>query len=154
MEALPIKNLNRPEPNILTAGQPTPAELEALAKVGLKHVVNLRPQAEQADFDQAAFVENLGLRYHAIPVDGPAGLTTENAARLAKVLEAIGDEPALVHCSSSNRVGGLIAIQEFRSADADIEAAIERGRAWGLKRLELLVREQLAANTTSASPAN
>jgi len=38
-----IKNLKTPAPNYYSAGQPTAAELTALAGAGVKHVINLRP---------------------------------------------------------------------------------------------------------------
>lgn len=143
IKALPIVNLSHPDQNVFAGGQPTQTEFQALANFGVKHIVNLRPAAEQ-DWDEGEFVRTLGMQYHSIPVAGASGITRENGALLAAALQKIGSAPVLVHCSSSNRVGALIAVHESFANGTDIEAAILEGRRWGLTRLEPLVRELLA----------
>ncbi len=139
---LAIQNLHHPEKRVYASGQPTQAELRVLAQAGIKHVVNLRPAKEQT-WSEAAFVQTLGMKYHALPVAGAAGITDENAAALAKVLHEIGGEPVLVHCSSGNRVGALIALGE-QAKGANVDEAIAKGKRWGLTRLEPMVRDLLA----------
>ena len=120
----------------------TRPQLAALAEAGVKHIVNLRP-ATELEWDEAAHVRSLGMQYHYIPVDGASGITPANATKLAETLEFIGDESVLVHCSSSNRVGALIALDAKLNRGEDIEDAIETGKQWGLTSLEPVVRKQL-----------
>ena len=141
--AMPIKNLSQPADAVFASGQPGQAAFARLAKLGVKHVINLRPLKEQA-WDEAKYVRELGMQYHFIPVDGAAGMTVENATLLASTLQALGNETTLVHCSSSNRVGGLIALREAMLNGTDVEAAISEGKRWGLLGLEPVVREVLA----------
>ncbi len=136
---LKIKNLSHPGKLIYASGQPTRDEFRGLAQAGIKHVINLRPAQEQ-EWNEAEFVQSLGMEYHSLPVAGAAGITTENAASLAEMIAAVNGEPVLVHCSSSNRVGALIALVE-RMRGVRVDEAIATGKEWGLTRLESVVRE-------------
>ena len=132
-----------PQTNLLTAGQPTPADFEALAAAGLKHVVNLRPPAEDAGFDEAALAAKLGLSYRVVPVAGPGDLTLQRTQELDAALIAAGDEPVLVHCASSNRVGALLALRAQWLQNQSSDAALALGRAGGLTKMEPMVAQLL-----------
>ncbi len=76
-------------------------------------------------------------------MSGIADLNYSKAAELDRLLTSLKGEKVLVHCASGNRVGGLVALQAL--AEGATEArAIEKGKAWGLTRLEARVR-QIAA---------
>jgi len=143
VDQLGIKNLNNPAEKIYSSGQPTKEQLRSLAKLGVENIVNLRP-AKELDWDEAAFVRSLGMQYYSIPVDGAAGINAENATKLSLLLETLKAKPTVVHCSSSNRVGGLIALEAKFKGGQTIDQAVELGKGWGLKGLEPLVREKLA----------
>lgn len=134
-------NIANPAENIFTSGQPSREEFAALAELGVKHVVNLRPQPEQ-DWDEAAYASSLGMQYHSIPVADANDITPANAEKLKQTLQSMGSEPALVHCASGNRVGALIALQHGLES-GDVDAAIAEGKRWGLTRLEPVVRNAL-----------
>jgi uncharacterized protein (TIGR01244 family) len=136
-----LKNMANPAENIFIGGQPTKEQLVSLEKQGIKHVINLRPSGEQ-NWDERQYVTSLGLSYHLIPVEGASGITEPNAILLAETLRLIGDEPVLLHCASGNRVGALIALGD-RLSGAKKEAAIAKGKQWGLTGLEPIVREKL-----------
>lgn len=140
---LQIKNLSHPERATFASGQPGREELRALSQAGVKHVINLRP-VQELDWNEGEFVQSLGMEYYSIPVKGAAGITVENAASLSEVLKGIGGEPALVHCSSGNRVGALIALGAGALKGANVDEAVNIGKRWGLTRLEPVVREKLA----------
>ena len=103
-----LANANRFEPGIITAGQPTAAQLEAAQAQGVKTVINLRPDGEMQEFDEAALVKKVGMNYVHIPVAGPEDINDANARLLDEALVP-GARPALVHCASAKRVGALIA---------------------------------------------
>lgn len=140
---LEINNLSHPEHNVYASGQPTKAQFDALAKSGIKHVINLRPAAE-LDWNEAEYVEALGMAYHSIPVAGAADVTVENATKLAKLLGETGIDKTLVHCSSSNRVGALVALSENVINGKTAEESITKGKRWGLLSLEPTVRERIS----------
>lgn len=140
-----IPNALTPFEGILVGGQPTEEQIRALAAAGYRTIVNTRTPGEKGGWDEGPLAEELGLRFEMIPMAGAQGLTEENARRLAEILDADDALPALVHCASGNRVGGLFALKAFYVDGLDPEAALKVGLDAGLTRLEGAVRERLAA---------
>lgn len=139
---LGVKNLSQPQPFIYSSGQPSKAQLENLAKAGVKHVVNLRPTNEQS-WDEEKHVRSLGMNYVSIPISGVADLTKANAKKLDNAITIIGKDPALIHCASGNRVGALIAIREATIKGKSQSQAIAKGKRWGLTGLKPGVQTRL-----------
>jgi uncharacterized protein (TIGR01244 family) len=140
--ALPLGG--SPASNLLTAGQPTPDDFAALAKAGVRHVVDLRPDAEDHGFDEAALTAKLGMSRTVIPVASAADLTTDNAKKLDAAIAAAGGGTVLIHCASSNRVGGLLAVRANKIQGKSVDEALAFGRAGGLTKMEPQVAEILA----------
>jgi uncharacterized protein (TIGR01244 family) len=128
---------------ITTAGQPSEAALAALAKAGYKSVIDLRGPTEDRGLDEKKTVETLGMSYVNLPVQGAGGVTFENANALDKLLADL-PKPVLVHCTSSNRVGALLALRA-KADGADSDAALAVGVASGLAGLKPVVEQKLAA---------
>lgn len=139
----------KPLENVTTAGQPDAAALQSLAETGVTTVIDLRGVAEDRGFNEQSVVEAAGMTYIALPVEGASGITYENAAALDRILADI-DGPVLLHCSTSNRVGALLALREKLNG-ADDERALELGREAGLTRLEPVVRERLEASAPAGT---
>lgn len=133
-----------PEPQRVVSGAIAETHLQAIKAAGIQHVVSLRPAQENPGFDEPRAVAAHGLEFHAIPIQGPQSLTRENARALDAVLEQIGDEPALLHCSSGNRVGALIALREAWVHGKSSDEAIATGKRWGLTTLEGAVTDALS----------
>jgi len=142
LQQLGVENLQVISATSVVAGQPTQEQLEALAEAGVKHVINLRP-ASELDWDEQSVVKSLGMEYHSIAVAGKPGVTVANARALDALLDQLEGEPLLLHCSSSNRVGSLIALRAHYIDGQSVDTAISKGRAWGLTRLEPFVREKM-----------
>ncbi|RMA78835.1 fused DSP-PTPase phosphatase/NAD kinase-like protein [Umboniibacter marinipuniceus] len=136
---LRVGRLNQVETGVFAGGQPTVSEIEYLAQQGVLHVINLRPIEEQP-FAEQAVVEGAGMRYYSIPVASAADLTVDNALQLAALLDEFGHEGVAVHCASGNRVGALVAIAAAEMGASE-DDAIEKGKEWGLTRLETKARE-------------
>ncbi len=135
-------NATSPDNNLLTGGQPSLADLKLLAKEGTKVIINLRTKGEFKKFDEKQEVENLSMKYILIEIDGSDGITLENAKLLDAALNNL-KEPALVHCASSNRVGGLLAYRAFKFHNASAEEAILFGRSAGMKSTVKKVKKLL-----------
>lgn len=140
-EALP--NVLFPEENRIVSGAIDAEDIAVLQAAGIKHVIDLRAPEEHPDLDEARLVEEHGMTYHVLPIKGAESLTRENARELARLLDAAGDDMTIVHCSSGNRVGALIALREAWIENRSAEEAIAEGKRWGLTRLEPSVRELL-----------
>jgi len=141
-----ITNFRAPEANILSSGQPTQEQLAVMAASGVRHVVNLRTEGEQVDFDEQQAVESLGMNYYSLPVAGAGGINGSNAGSLLGILAATAGEPVLIHCATGNRVGGLMAVSHFANS-ANVDAAMAEGERWGMtsERLQQAIRQSLSA---------
>lgn len=131
----------QPRPGVHVAGQPAAGDWEGYAKQGISTVVNLRLPGELPTRDAAAEVRAAGMRYVTLPVAGTEGITFANASRLREVLEGAGG-PVLVHCSSGNRAGALLALDAV-TGGMSAEQALDLGRAAGMTSAEPRVRELL-----------
>jgi len=147
LRAAEIVNFRAPSETVLSSGQPTEEQLRVMAAAGVRHVINLRAPDEEVDFDERTAVESLGMRYYSIPVSGAGGINAQNAATLQALLVSAGDEPALIHCATGNRVGGLMALQAHAAGES-VDAAIAEGARWGMtsERLQEAVRGNLDNN--------
>ncbi len=138
LNELGIKNLKYPAQQVWVAGQPSQEQIQKLGNAGITHVINLRPEAE-TDWQEDAMLKAQGIVFHRLPVAGVADLNYDKAAELDRLLGRLQGENVLVHCASGNRVGGLVALQAHAQGESE-DAAIEKGKAWGLTRLEKHVR--------------
>lgn len=129
--------------DVLTGGQPSPAQLGAAQGAGYRTIINLRPADELKDWDEADRARALGLNYVSIPIAGAGDLTEAKARALADALDDIEGYPVMVHCGSGNRVGALFALKAAWIDGEDIDTALEIGRRAGLTSLEPVVRERL-----------
>lgn len=145
--AEPFNEFNKPSQNLLTGGQPSPADLANLKKAGITTVINLRSPSEEPSRDEKAEVEALGLQYISLPINGSIDITSENARKLDVLLK--GNESVFLHCSSGNRVGALMAIRAHEIEGKSADEALQIGRAAGLGSLEEEVKSLLNDNTAS-----
>ena len=138
-ETLYPASIKHIENGMYSASQPSQSDLRALKALGVKTVISLRNPAEN-DWDEAAFVTELGMAFINLPVAGAAGVNEENAQELARLIEKYGDQPLLVHCGSGNRVGALMATAANKVDQHDVETSIAIGKKWGMTTLEPKVR--------------
>lgn len=125
-----IPNASSPVAGIITAGQPTAAQLEALARSGIAIVIDLRATNEARGFDEPSVAARAGMEYHNIPVtSGAIGPREFDAVRAA--LGTRRTRQVLVHCASANRVGAalipFLVLDEHRPDDEARRIAREIG---------------------------
>lgn len=127
------------------AGQPSQADLEELARRGVRRVVNLRAPAEFSEFDERAEVERLGMQYVHQPWNGEAQLTDEVFDTFRKLLRE-SSEPTLVHCGSANRVGAVWIAWRALDGGIGVDEAVAEAKRIGLKSgpYEAKAREYVA----------
>ncbi|GAB3681949.1 MULTISPECIES: beta-lactamase hydrolase domain-containing protein [Salinisphaera] len=125
-----IANAHPLENNVVAAGQPSAAQLKEALAGGVRTVVNLRPAGEFDEFDEAALIADAGMHYVHIPVAGPEDINDASARTLDAAL-AEDQRPAIVHCGSSNRVGGLMAYRarylQGKNADEALQVGLDAG---------------------------
>ena len=135
--------LRTPRSGLCSCGQPGPGAWVPLARAGVSTVVNLRPDDEMPDRDEAEEVRAAGLTYVHIPVRDASDLTPQAARQLQDVL-INSPVSVLVHCASANRAGALIALGDAWFGSRNVENALALGRDAGMQTLEPSVRVLLA----------
>jgi uncharacterized protein (TIGR01244 family) len=143
-QAVDLPNGKQPFYGITTSGQPSAEQLKSAAAAGYKTVIDLRTAAEDRGMDEKATVEKLGMAYRNLPVDGAKDITYANATTLDKMLSE-AKRPVLIHCSSGNRVGALLALRAKLNGVVDDDSALAIGVAAGVTRLRDTVEQKLAA---------
>lgn len=141
--------LHEPLPGLYTSGQPAPGDWRVLKARGVRTVVDLRLPGELKGRDEAAEVRAAGLRYVNIPVDGGKGLTETNARALHAVL-APAHGGVLVHCSSGNRAGALLALEQERFDALPPARALQLGEQAGVTGLRGTLRGVLGLDAPEA----
>ena len=146
--ALPtVADAVSPAPGIVSGGRLAADDIARVRDAGIRHVIDLTPDAETPDFDEAAAVRAAGLLYSNLPLRGAVDLTRENVMTFdALVRDA--ERPVLVHCASGNRVGAMAALRAAWVDGKQVDEAIATGKAWGLKGLEEEVRHRIEAGAS------
>jgi protein tyrosine phosphatase (PTP) superfamily phosphohydrolase (DUF442 family) len=126
-----------PLPWLITAGQPSLAQLEAAQKAGVTAVIDLRDPMEARPFDEAAEVNRLGMTYHNYPVSGGA-LDDATLERVLATLRENAGSPTLLHCASANRTGGPLIAFLILDQGMDEQAAVDTAMRAGLRSAEIM----------------
>jgi len=134
-----VPNACEPIHGIVTGGQPTLEHLAALKRAGGEVVIDLREPMEPQPFRPAA-VTKAGLEYRNIPV----GHGTLADATFARLLDAVrdlaGKRPALIYCSSGNRVGVALIPYFMLEQGMEEEDAVRAAMRVGMRSAELMAQ--------------
>jgi uncharacterized protein (TIGR01244 family) len=129
-ETLDAPNYRRLSPSLAVAGKPSMDALASLRGTGFRTAIDLRQPAEGVASAREA-VEAQGLKFISVPVS-PDTFTLDDARKVEAILTDQNAAPVLLFCSSSNRVGGVIAVIERMRGRSQDEAFAE-GKKAGLK---------------------
>lgn len=138
-----VPYIHHPTLTHFTSGQPTEEQMAALATEGVQHLIDLRPADEADNARSAEWAGQYGLTYHHLPVTGADDLSYAQVKALDQILQAVGDDKALLHCASSNRVGAMIALHAVWFEGMEKQDAIIKGQDYGLTSLESAVNKAL-----------
>lgn len=138
-----VLKLHAPLPGLYTSGQPAATDWAAIRARGVTTVINLRAPEETPGRDEAAEVEAAGMRYLDIPVAGAEGINADNARLLHAALAPSHGAGVLVHCSTGNRAGALLALEQADFDGLAPQAALELGRKAGVTKLEPVLKKAL-----------
>lgn len=137
------------------AGQPDEESLVKLIETeGVRTVINIRTPAEESGMgvNERAVADERGARYETIPIS-PSTFSKADVDRFAEIVGS-SEGPILVHCASSNRVGGLWAAYLTAHHNVPIEQALEIGRSVGLSRDSMAEAARRVAAPPDESPAS
>ena len=95
---------------LLTAGQPTEAQFQAVAEAGVSTVINLALTTNSSALpDEAGLVRRLGMNYIHIPVVWEAP-TRKALDQFMDTLDGQAGQKVLVHCAANMRVSAFVAL--------------------------------------------
>lgn len=92
--------------NLYLAGQPGPTSWEAIKKLGITKIINLRDESEMDFSGEIQAVKDLGMQYEQFPIVKGGALLADNCKKLSEMITGEGEH--FIHCGSANRVGGWL----------------------------------------------
>jgi uncharacterized protein (TIGR01244 family) len=135
--------------NLVIGSQPSQEVLEFFATQGYNTVISTRAP-DEIDWDEAAAVEALGMRFVNIPMPGPVeAISDEQVAAFAEVMQD-GEGRMLLHCGSGNRVAGLWGVWLAEHKDIDPTEALRLADLGGMTSVRPVVEQRLG--TLSEEP--
>jgi len=122
-----------------SAGIPTEEGLRQAAARGVTLVISLLTDEQHAAmiaFDEAALLEELGVRFERISVT-PQTFSAADVNAFAELMASV-EGPVLTHCGSANRVGAMWAAYLNVHKHERTAPAIEAGQSMGLRSESLI----------------
>jgi uncharacterized protein (TIGR01244 family) len=117
-------------PELSVTGRIEPADIDALARAGVRTIVNNRPDGEDPGQLSAAEARRLaaaqGLAYHHIPITA-ASLSRADVDAFADVLKSASG-PIVAHCRSGTRSALLWALVRLREGADPFALVAEAAR--------------------------
>jgi protein tyrosine phosphatase (PTP) superfamily phosphohydrolase (DUF442 family) len=106
-----LPNFHKVHPFLYRGGEPTPAGVRRLAKMGIKTIVDLRAVTDKSR-QEKALAQSLGIKYVQLPMSSAAPTQKQVSTFLALVDKAQCDQkPLFVHCQhGSDRAGCMVGI--------------------------------------------
>ena len=108
---------------IVTSGQPNEAQFLSIRDAGFQSVINLAPHnAENSLVDGASLLNQIGLKYHHIPVNFKQPKKSD-FEKFVTLMNASQQEKVWVHCAANMRVSAFIYKYRCEVLNEDAEIA-------------------------------
>jgi protein tyrosine/serine phosphatase len=124
-----IRNFGQVNLHYYRGAQPDPPDFQALKKIGIRTVVDLR---QDKLLQEASWVEDAGMRYINIPLSASRPATAEQTEYFLSLVNDPANWSAYVHCAAGkHRTGEMTAIyritHDFWTADQAFEEMKQYG---------------------------
>jgi uncharacterized protein (TIGR01244 family) len=130
-----IPNFHQVNGRIYRGAQPWGEGWGNLAKLGVKTVIDLRPESEHSCQAEKRAVEAAGMHYVNVPLSGVWAPPDE---KISKVLALVDDSagPVFVHCRrGADRTGTVIACYRIAHEGWSNRRALEEAMSYGMSRI-------------------
>jgi uncharacterized protein (TIGR01244 family) len=125
-----IYNWLRLDARTTTSGQPTQAQFDEIAALGVREVINLAPAtSEKALKNEAEILATLGMRYTHIPVDFQ-NPTQADFDRFCEAFEGASEAATHVHCIANYRVSAFLYLYRISAGMEEARARADLDRIW------------------------
>ena len=115
MSTQEIRNYRQVNENLITGGQPSAEQLQAVAAEGFMVVINLATiNPRYSLLDEEGLVRSLRMTYYHIPVawDNPR---ESDFAAFEAVMGQLGGRKTLIHCAANFRVTAFYALYALKN---------------------------------------
>ena len=132
-----IDNFYQVNEHVYRGAQPTSEGIVALAKMGVKLVLDLRESGGRATREQNT-VETAGMTYVNVPMTGLAAPTEEEIRKILALLEDDAVGPVFVHCMrGADRTGAVIGAYRIDHDKWDNARALKEAISDGMSFFQL-----------------
>ena len=143
-DAIGIPNFHQVNENVYRGGQPLPEAWPALAKIGVKTVVDLRREDEHSTAEEAHAVTAAGMKYVNVPMKGVVAPSSADVARIMALLHS--GEPVFIHCKrGSDRTAAVVACYRIAHDRWQNQQALQEAKSFGMGSLQLGLKRYVMA---------
>lgn len=149
-----IPNFGEVTAHLYRSAQPDGPALEALARRGVKTIINLRMPGD-IDPAEEAFARGHGIQYLSVPLSGFRAPTDEQIARVLDLIER-STGPVLVHCKyGADRTGTVVALYRMRRQGWSLDEALAEAKRYGISPFQWTMKDYIrrSAQLPAALPA-
>jgi tyrosine-protein phosphatase SIW14 len=153
-----VNNFHMVNDHIYRGAQPSVQGFQALAKMGVKTIVDLR-EADSGMLAEKKVVEAAGMKFVNVPMHG---LETPASADVAKVLAVFNDKdagPVFVHCKrGADRTGTVVACYRISHDHWDNGKALGEAKSLGMAWIQKAMQHYVMGyrppveNASTAAP--
>ena len=140
-----VPNFHKVDDHVYRGGQPNAEGWKTLAGLGVKTVIDLRPNGDFGGHStraEAQSVEAAGMRYVSIPLNG---MRAPSQAEMTRILTAFNSkEPVFVHCRlGKDRTGTAVACYRIARDEWTNAKALEEARQIGIHWFEISMKRYI-----------
>lgn len=128
-DGIAIDNFGRVDAHYYRGGQPEEGHYEALSRLGVRTVIDLR---ENGEGDEARLVEHAGMAFVRIPLTTNVAPTRAQVAQFLDIVTDPARQPVYVHCQGGkHRTGVMTAVYRMERDGWTAEQAFEEMQHYG-----------------------
>jgi len=135
-----VPNFHQVDHRVYRGAQPNANGWDSLAKLGIKIIVDLRPQNEHSCKEEQRDVEAAGMHYVNVPLGGLSAPPDDKISRLLALLTGSPD-PVFIHCRrGADRTGTVIACYRIAHDGWSNRKALKEAKADGMSWIEMAMQ--------------
>jgi len=136
LTAAGIENFHQVDGALFRGAQPADMGYPALAKLGVKTVLDLHNLGGARQHERAQ-VEAAGMKYVSMPFAGLSAPTSEEVQKALGIIENQSGEPVFVHClRGKDRTGTVVACYRIDHDGWKNDKALAEARQYGMSWIE------------------
>lgn len=140
-----VPNFHQVDQHVYRGAQPSAEGWKSLADLGIKTIIDLRPDGEFGTHStkaEARAVQAAGMHYVSIPMSGYRAPST---ATIGKILAAFNSkDPVFVHCRyGKDRTGTAVACYRIAHDSWTNQKALQEARGYGIHWFEMGMRHYI-----------